>query len=46
MVLVTGFNARYAEMAETLGADRGLSDVTSLPKPVPLADLRAALGIT
>lgn len=46
VVLITGFNARYAEMALTLGTDRGLPDVTSLPKPVPLADLRAALGIT
>lgn len=46
VVLITGFNARYAEMALTLGTDRGLPDVISLPKPVPLADLRAALGIT
>ncbi len=45
VVLITGFNARYAEMALTLGIDRGLSDVTSLPKPVPLTEFRAALGI-
>ncbi len=46
LVVVTGYNPRYAEMAKTLGSDRGLSDVISLPKPVGLASLRAALGLT
>lgn len=45
VVLVTGFNPRYAEMAETLGTDHGLTDVVTLAKPVRLADLRNALGI-
>ena len=45
VVLITGFNSRYTKMAKTLGGDRGLSDVITLPKPVHLADLRSALGI-
>lgn len=45
VVLVTGFNTRYAKMAETLGTDRGLSDVITLPKPIQLAELRRALDI-
>lgn len=45
VVLITGFNTRYAEMAETLGTDRGLKDVITLAKPVRLADLRTALQV-
>jgi DNA-binding NtrC family response regulator len=45
VVLITGFSTRYAKMAETLGTDRGLSDVISLPKPIQLAELRRALDI-
>lgn len=45
VVLVTGFSTRYAKMAETLGIDRGLSEVITLAKPVRLATLRQALDI-
>ncbi len=45
LVLITGYSPRYAEMAKTLGSDRGLADVINLQKPVRLARLRAALGI-
>ncbi len=47
--VVTGdaekFNEAYAEMAETMGLDRGLKNVMSLTKPVRLTDLRQALHI-
>ncbi len=45
VVLITGFGTRYAEMAKTLAAERGLTDVITLPKPVRLADLHRALDI-
>lgn len=45
VVLITGFGTRYAEMAKTLAAERGLTDVITLPKPVQLAELRRALDI-
>lgn len=44
IVLATGYNPRYAEMAEMMGKARGLGRVRTLTKPVNLADLRAALA--
>jgi len=44
IVIVTGFNARYVELAENLGGAHGLSHIQSLTKPVKLSDLRAALS--
>jgi CheY-like chemotaxis protein len=44
IIIVTGFNPRYVELAEDLGGAKGLPHITSLTKPVKLADLRAALS--
>ena len=43
LIVVTGYNAKYSELARKLGEARGLRSVTNLAKPVALADLRAAL---
>ncbi len=44
LIIVTGFTARYADMASTLCASTGMTSVTVLYKPVDLAKLRAALA--
>lgn len=44
IIIVTGFNPRYVELAENLGDARGLEHIQSLTKPVKLSDLRAALA--
>ncbi len=44
IIIVTGFNPRYVELAENLGDARGLEHIKSLTKPVKLSDLRAALS--
>lgn len=46
IILVSGFSADYAKMAESLAAAHGMVDVITLAKPVPLAELRTALDIT
>lgn len=43
ILVASGYNARYAKMAETLGADKGLQ-ISFLEKPFRIADLRAALS--
>ncbi len=43
LIVVTGFNPRYAAMAEVLGRSQGLGEVVSLAKPFKVADLRLAL---
>lgn len=43
VLVVTGYNPHYAEMAETIGTDAGKLDVQTLTKPIGLMDLRAAL---
>jgi CheY-like chemotaxis protein len=43
VVVVTGFSPDYGKAAALLGATRGL-EVTTLGKPVKLADLREALA--
>ena len=40
IIVVTGFNPRYIELAEDLGGARGLPYITTLTKPLALADLR------
>ncbi len=45
VVVVTGYNPHYAEMAETIGEDSGLFKVETMTKPVGLMELRNALGI-
>ena len=41
--IISGYNPGYAKAAKDLGALRGLRSLTTLKKPVSLADLRAAL---
>ena len=43
VVVVTGYDPKYAELASKLGDALGLRSSLSLTKPVALADLRAAL---
>ena len=43
LIVVTGYNPKYSELARKLGEARGLRSVTNLAKPVALAELRAAL---
>ncbi len=44
VIVVTGYNPHYAEMAETIGTDSGMLGVETLTKPVGLMELRAALN--
>ena len=44
LVIVTGFTPRYAEMASTLSAAKGMTSVTALFKPIDVEKLRAALS--
>ncbi len=44
LIVVSGYAPMYAELARKLGQAKGFRSVTSLPKPVRLADLRAALA--
>lgn len=43
ILVVTGYNPKYAEMAQILGGAKGL-DVRNFSKPVRAADLRTALS--
>ncbi len=43
MLVVTGYNPHYADMAETIGSDAGKLDVQTLIKPIGRTELRAAL---
>ena len=43
VILVTGFNPHYMEMAQKLSALSGTQVITTLQKPVHLQALRAAL---
>ena len=42
-IVVTGFNAGYADATKSLGVARGLASITTLSKPVRLKVLREAL---
>lgn len=44
IIVVTGFNPHYARMASELAAAKGLDSITTLTKPVHVADLRAELS--
>ncbi len=44
VILVTGFNPHYADATQKLGEARGMMSVTTLTKPVSLADLKAVLA--
>lgn len=44
ILVVTGYNPRYVELAENLGGAKGLSSIKSLTKPIRLAELKAALS--
>ena len=43
VIMVTGFNPHYGEMAEALGEALGLSEIVVLNKPLRLAALLAAI---
>ncbi len=43
IIVITGYNPLYAELAEKLGAQYGLGQIQTLTKPVRVDDLRAAL---
>lgn len=43
VIIVSGYNAHYAEMAMALGAARGLDSEVCLSKPIGLQELREAL---
>ncbi len=43
ILVVTGYNPHYSELAKILGEAKGLQPVTTLTKPVRVRDLRAAL---
>jgi CheY-like chemotaxis protein len=45
VVIVSGYNPLYAKMAEVLSEAGGLSDVTTLQKPVRIEVLKNALAI-
>ncbi|MBL4720738.1 MAG: response regulator [Alphaproteobacteria bacterium] len=44
VVIISGYNPLYAKMAEVLSAAGGLSDVTTLQKPVRINTLKEALA--
>ena len=44
VIVTTGYNRYYAEVAVRLGEARGLVSITALIKPFGLDDLRAILG--
>ena len=44
LIVTTGYNPQYAKMASLFGTTKGIQSVTTLGKPVRLADLRAALA--
>lgn len=43
VIVVTGYNPDYMKMAALMARAEGILDVTTLSKPVPLAELRSAL---
>lgn len=43
LVIVTGFTPNYASLAKKLGQAKGLLSVTTLTKPVRIADLKKAI---
>ena len=44
IVIVSGYNPLYAKMAEVLSEAGGLSDVTTLEKPIKINELKGALA--
>lgn len=46
VVLVSGSSSIFSDMAKKLGSAHGLTDVTTLQKPMHLTDLSAALGLS
>ncbi|SLN18633.1 response regulator [Oceanibacterium hippocampi] len=43
VLIVTGYNPAYARSAELLGKSRGIFEVSTLSKPMHVADLKSAL---
>ena len=46
VLLISGFNPSYARAASVLARSKGIVDIRMLTKPLPLAELRAALAGT
>ncbi len=46
VLLISGFNPSYAQAANVLARSKGIVDIRVLTKPLPLAELRAALAGT
>jgi CheY-like chemotaxis protein len=44
IIITTGYNPKYAEMASMIATTRGSIPIKTLIKPVRLGDLRAALA--
>lgn len=44
IIIASGSNPDYAKAAEILGTAHGLRSISTLRKPVSLAELRAAIG--
>jgi DNA-binding response OmpR family regulator len=44
IVVASGFNPYYAKMAQMLGSVHGKLSITTLLKPIAIADLKAALS--
>jgi len=45
ILVVTGYNPHYSELAKVLGEAKGLSSVVTMTKPLHVADLRLALEV-
>jgi DNA-binding response OmpR family regulator len=43
IIVVTGFNPHYAKMVAGLGTAHGILSITTLVKPISIADLKVAL---
>ena len=44
VIVITGYNPSYAEMARTIGNSGPLKSVLTLSKPIAITELRAALA--
>jgi CheY-like chemotaxis protein len=44
ILIASGFSPKYAEMARLIGEARGLLNVSTLPKPIRVEELRSALS--
>ncbi|HVJ51800.1 MAG TPA: response regulator [Aliidongia sp.] len=45
IIIISGYNPLYAQLAESLAAAQGILSVSTMTKPIKLADLRAILTV-